>query len=46
MALPAAGEPINPEWRLYARSAADDKAGVIAILTSVDALRAGALLLR
>ena len=40
LALPAAGEPINPEWRLYARSAADDKAGVMAILTAVDALRA------
>lgn len=40
VALPAAGEPINPEWRLYARSAADDKAGVMAILTAVDALRA------
>lgn len=30
---------INPEWRLYARSAADDKAGVIAVLTALDALR-------
>ncbi|MDQ3474413.1 MAG: M20/M25/M40 family metallo-hydrolase, partial [Acidobacteriota bacterium] len=40
LALPAEGEPINPEWRLYARSAADDKAGVMAILTAVDALRA------
>jgi len=37
--LPANGE-INPEWRLYARSASDDKAGVVAILTAVDALRA------
>ncbi|MGI8918997.1 MAG: M20/M25/M40 family metallo-hydrolase [Pyrinomonadaceae bacterium] len=41
--LPAEGEPINPEWRLYARSAADDKAGVMAILTAVDALRAQGL---
>ena len=40
LTLPAAGEPINPEWRLYARSAADDKAGVMAILTAFDALRA------
>ena len=31
---------INPEWRLYARSAADDKAGVMAILTAFDALKA------
>jgi acetylornithine deacetylase/succinyl-diaminopimelate desuccinylase-like protein len=38
--LPAEGETINPEWRLYARSASDDKAGVMAILTAFDALRA------
>jgi len=37
---PAEGEPINPEWRLYARSSSDDKAGVMAILAAVDALRA------
>ena len=37
--LPPAGA-INPEWRLYARAAADDKAGVMAILTAFDALRA------
>jgi len=28
----------DPEWRLYARSAADDKAGVFAILNGYDAL--------
>ena len=38
--LPKANEAINPEWRLYARSASDDKAGVIAILTAFDALLA------
>ncbi|MDT5271723.1 MAG: hypothetical protein QOH49_3909 [Acidobacteriota bacterium] len=40
--LPTAseGEAINPEWRLYARSSSDDKAGVISILTAFDALRA------
>jgi acetylornithine deacetylase/succinyl-diaminopimelate desuccinylase-like protein len=38
--LPATGEPIDPEWRLYARSASDDKAGVMAILSAIDALRA------
>ena len=37
--LPATGE-INPEWRIYARAASDDKAGVMAILTAFDALRA------
>ncbi|HZI48814.1 MAG TPA: M20/M25/M40 family metallo-hydrolase [Pyrinomonadaceae bacterium] len=37
--LPDSGD-VNPEWRLYARSASDDKAGVMAILTAFDALRA------
>src|SRR5436190_1050435 len=37
--LPASGE-INSEWRIYARGASDDKAGVIGILTAFDALRA------
>jgi acetylornithine deacetylase/succinyl-diaminopimelate desuccinylase-like protein len=39
--IPKPGEKIDPEWRLYARSASDDKAGVMAILTAVDALKAG-----
>jgi acetylornithine deacetylase/succinyl-diaminopimelate desuccinylase-like protein len=30
---------INPEWRIYARSASDDKAGVMAILTAFGALK-------
>src|SRR5437763_98328 len=34
------GGEVNPEWRLYARSASDDKAGVMAILTAFDSLRA------
>ena len=38
--VPKTEEAINPEWRLYARSAADDKAGVIAILSAFDALLA------
>jgi acetylornithine deacetylase/succinyl-diaminopimelate desuccinylase-like protein len=38
--MPDEGEAVNPEWRLYARSASDDKAGVISILTAFDALRA------
>ena len=41
--LPAPGQPIDPEWRLYARSSSDDKAGVMAILSAVDALRAGGI---
>src|SRR5437879_1415730 len=36
--LPAS--EINSEWRLYARSSSDDKAGVMGILTAFDALRA------
>ena len=37
---PEAGTAINPEWRIYARSASDDKAGVMAILTAFAALKA------
>jgi acetylornithine deacetylase/succinyl-diaminopimelate desuccinylase-like protein len=35
---PAPGEPIDDDWRLYARSAADDKAPLIAMLAALDAL--------
>src|SRR5215471_7162574 len=38
VALPADGE-INSEWRIYARGASDDKAGVMGILTAFDALK-------
>lgn len=38
--FPKDGEAIDPEWRLYARSASDDKAGVFAILEALEALRA------
>lgn len=41
--MPSDAEPFNPEWRLYARSSSDDKAGVMAILTAFDALRAAGL---
>ena len=41
--LPATGTPFNPEWRLYARGAADDKAPIIAILTAIDAIRSAGL---
>ena len=37
---PKTDEAINPEWRLYARSSGDDKAGVMAILCAFDALLA------
>jgi acetylornithine deacetylase/succinyl-diaminopimelate desuccinylase-like protein len=36
--VPKPSAAINPEWRLYGRSAADDKAGVMAILSAFDAL--------
>jgi len=39
VSLPASGE-INSEWRIYARGASDDKAGVMGILSAFDALRA------
>ncbi len=42
--FPANTEKINPEWRIYARSASDDKGGVFAILKAVDALRANNIL--
>ncbi|MEO8436179.1 MAG: M20/M25/M40 family metallo-hydrolase [Pyrinomonadaceae bacterium] len=41
--LPAENESINGEWRLYARSASDDKAGVMAILSAFDALKSQAI---
>ncbi|MBS1655948.1 MAG: M20/M25/M40 family metallo-hydrolase, partial [Bacteroidetes bacterium] len=37
ISLPASGV-YNPDWRIYARSASDDKAGVAAILNAYDAL--------
>lgn len=37
--FPTKGSPIDPEWRIYARGASDDKAGVMAILTAYDAIR-------
>src|SRR5262249_13938679 len=41
--LPAPGARFNPEWRLYARGTADDKAPIVAILTALDAIRAAGL---
>src|SRR5262249_60198697 len=35
---PTPGSRLNPEWRLYGRSAADDKAPIVAMLTVLDAL--------
>ncbi len=41
--LPAAGTPFDPESRLYARSSADDKAPIVAMLAALDAIRAAGL---
>lgn len=37
--FPQADEPINPEWRIYGRSASDDKAPFAAILATLDAFQ-------
>jgi len=41
--LPAAGQAFDPEWRLYARGAGDDKAPIITMLTALDAMRAAGI---
>jgi acetylornithine deacetylase/succinyl-diaminopimelate desuccinylase-like protein len=41
--LPAAGSAIEDDWRIYARSASDDKSPIIALLTALDALEAAGL---
>jgi acetylornithine deacetylase/succinyl-diaminopimelate desuccinylase-like protein len=42
ISLPAAGN-IDPEWRIYARSASDDKAPLIAVSTALDALKSAGI---
>jgi acetylornithine deacetylase/succinyl-diaminopimelate desuccinylase-like protein len=41
--LPSAPGATGSEWRIYARSASDDKSPIVAILTALDALRASGL---
>ncbi len=36
-------EKYDPDWRLYARSAADDKSPIVAMLVALDALQAGSV---
>jgi acetylornithine deacetylase/succinyl-diaminopimelate desuccinylase-like protein len=43
IALDSLHAPLNPEWRVYARSASDDKAPIQALLTALDALHAAKL---
>ncbi|MGQ0649021.1 MAG: M20/M25/M40 family metallo-hydrolase [Gemmatimonadaceae bacterium] len=38
--FPATGARFDPEWRIYARSASDDKSPIVAMLTALDALEA------
>jgi acetylornithine deacetylase/succinyl-diaminopimelate desuccinylase-like protein len=38
--FPEPGESFNPDWRIYCRASADDKAGVFAILMAYEAIRA------
>jgi acetylornithine deacetylase/succinyl-diaminopimelate desuccinylase-like protein len=40
VALDSLRPPLNPEWRIYARAAGDDKAPIQALLTAIDALHA------
>jgi len=39
IALDSLTSPLNPEWRIYARAASDDKAPIEALLTAIDALK-------
>jgi acetylornithine deacetylase/succinyl-diaminopimelate desuccinylase-like protein len=41
--FPTEEDPIDDEWRIYARSASDDKAPLIALAAAVDALRASGI---
>ena len=41
--FPEAGEPVDPEWRIYARSAGDDKAPIAALLPVLRAFRDGGI---
>jgi len=35
--------PLNPDWRLYGRSASDDKVSIVALLSALDALDASGI---
>ena len=38
IAFPSAGTPYQDAWRIYARSASDDKSPIVALLAAIDAL--------
>jgi acetylornithine deacetylase/succinyl-diaminopimelate desuccinylase-like protein len=41
--IPPSGQSFDPEWRLYARGAGDDKATIVAMMAALDAIRAAGL---
>jgi len=41
--MPAPGDTVDPNWRIYARSASDDKAPLPALLTALDALQSAGI---
>ena len=43
ISLPASGQRMSGESRVYARSASDDKGAIIAMLAALDALKAGGI---
>lgn len=42
-AFPEAGGKYDPDWRIYARGASDDKAGIMAILNAYEAIQKAGL---
>jgi acetylornithine deacetylase/succinyl-diaminopimelate desuccinylase-like protein len=40
--LPTSGS-VNPDWRIYARSAADDRAAIFGMLSAIDSLKAAGI---
>ncbi len=46
ISLPEPDEPLQDDWRIYARSTSDDKAPIIAILSAIDAIRGSGLALK
>lgn len=43
IAFPSGGAKYDPDWRVYARGAADDKAGIMAILNAYEAVKRAGL---
>jgi len=43
IAFPKPGEKVQDDWRIYARSASDDKAPIIALMAAIDALKASGM---